>query len=48
MACVIGQIITIPLAMVIQFKAAYIFTFIIGYIYGCRFKNGDNQNEKVL
>ena len=47
-AFIIGQLVTIPLALLISFKVAYIFTFITGYIYGIRFKNGDNLKEKRI
>jgi membrane-bound acyltransferase YfiQ involved in biofilm formation len=46
--CIIGQIVTIPLAIIIHFKIAYIFTYIVGYVYGSRFKNDDNIKEKRI
>lgn len=45
-AMLIGQIITIPLALFFQFKAAYIFTYITGYCYGARYADGAKSEEK--
>lgn len=42
----IGQIVTVPLALLFRFKVAYVFTFIAGIFYGSRFKVGKYSEEK--
>lgn len=46
LCALVFQIVTIPLAILIKFKAAYIMTYIIGYCYKARFTGGQRVREK--
>lgn len=41
-----SQIITIPAALLVHFKIAYIFTYIAGFFYGTRYADGTKAEEK--
>ena len=41
-----GQIITIPFAFLIKFKAAYVFTYIFGIFYGNAYKEEPGKKER--
>lgn len=46
LCALVFQIVTIPLAILIKFKSAYIMTFVIGYCYKARFSGGQRVREK--
>lgn len=48
MAAAAVQILTIPLAILCQFKAAYILTYVMGYCYGTRYATGRRMQEKNM
>lgn len=48
LAMVALQVLTIPLAILIHFKSAYIMTFVIGYCYKVRFSDMQNIKEKNI
>lgn len=48
LATVALQVLTIPLAILIHFKSAYIMTFVIGYCYKVRFSDMKNIKEKNI
>lgn len=43
---ILVQIVTIPLALVFNFKVSYIFGYIIGYIYGFRYNTDSSQEHE--
>lgn len=42
------QVLTLPLAATINFKSAYLFTFIIGYYYTMRFGEEQREDERKV
>lgn len=47
-AAIIAQAITIPFAILFQFKVAYIFNYVIGYVYGVRYATNSGQDKKIF
>lgn len=43
-----GQLLSIPAAFLMQFKIAYIYTFVFGYVYRARYLDGTKEKEKRI